>query len=81
MGGNESEKFYMVANAYSNPGFPRCCLSHPPSTVYGSMSEAEEAALDMAKSCPKALFIILEAVASVQIEGDRAKWNELGKPQ
>lgn len=70
---DEVEKFFMVANAESQAGFPVCFLTNPPKGVYDEKS-AEEKAVEQALVTGKRHFI-LEATAFVEIKNGVPKWQ------
>jgi hypothetical protein len=71
---DEDGKFFMVANAQSQAGFPVCFLTSPPTAVYDEKM-AEQEAVKQALITGKRHFI-LEAIAFVEIKDGAPVWND-----
>jgi len=77
MGSNEEDKFYMVANAYSEAGIPCNYLREEPSLIFYSELDAEKHAVELGVNQPKNKFVILEATAIVEVKNGAPIWNEI----
>lgn len=76
MTSDESDQFFMVANARSYPGMPVNVLARPPRAVQPCIKMAESEAVRLAQKTGERFFV-MAAVAYVEIVDGVPRWTEV----